>query len=269
MTDNLQSKINARHVVLVTGATSGFGKAIATKFAQNGYTVCITGRRADRLQELKTALEKEYNTKVFISVFDVRDKEQVSLAINELKNEITHVDVLVNNAGLASGLSSIEEGDTDDWDKMIDTNVKGLLYITRQIAPLMKQRSSGHIINISSTAGKVVYKNGNVYCATKFAVDALTQSMRIDLLPYGVKVTSINPGMAETEFSLVRFGGDETRAKNVYQDMHPLRAEDIADVAWYCATLPPHVCINDITLSCLTQANSVYSIKDSESSHKW
>lgn len=269
MTQNQQSENNVQQVVLVTGATSGFGKAIATKFAQNGYTVCITGRRNDRLQAIKKELEKEYNVNVITSVFDVRNKEEVAQAINQLKKEITHIDILVNNAGLASGLSSIEEGDTEDWDKMIDTNVKGLLYVTREVAPMMKQRSAGHIINISSTAGKVVYKDGNVYCATKFAVDALTQSMRIDLLPYGIKVTSINPGMAETEFSVVRFKGDKDRAKNVYQGIHPLRAEDIADAAWYCATLPPHVCINDLTLTCLTQANSTYSIKDSESSHKW
>jgi 3-hydroxy acid dehydrogenase/malonic semialdehyde reductase len=257
MTTDLQPN----KTILVTGATSGFGKAIATRFAQNGYTVCITGRREDRLNELKQTLEKQYNARVITAVFDVQNKQEVEQAISDLQKQITYIDILVNNAGLAAGLSSIEEGDTDDWDTMIDTNVKGLLYVTRQVAPLMRQQAHGHIINIGSTAGKLVYKNGNVYCATKFAVDALTQAMRIDLLPYGIKVTAINPGMAETEFSLVRFKGDEDRAKNVYQGIHPLQPEDIADVAWYCATLPPHVCINDITVTCLTQANSFYSVK--------
>ena len=177
---------------------------------------------------------------------------------------MTDIDILVNNAGLASGLATIDEGDIDDWETMIDTNLKGLLYVTRQIAPMMRARAAGHIINIGSTAGKQVYKNGNVYCATKFAVDALNQAMRIDLLPYGIKVTAINPGMAETEFSLVRFHGDEERAKNMYTGINALQAEDIANIAWYCATLPPHVCINDLTVTCLTQATSVYAIKEAE-----
>ena len=253
--------------ILVTGATSGFGKAIATRFAKEGYHVIITGRRHERLDELKNELETEYKIKITTLVFDVRKKEEVAAAIDELKSKVGVIDILVNNAGLAAGFSSIESGDTDDWDQMIDTNVKGLLYVTRQIAPMMTAQAHGHIINISSTAAKVVYKNGNVYNATKYAVDALTQAMRIDLLPYGIKVTSINPGMAETEFSLVRFKGDEERAKKVYDDIKPLRPEDIADIAWYCASLPPHVCINDLTVTCLTQANSVYSIKESDRIH--
>jgi len=250
--------------ILITGATSGFGKAIATRFAQNGYTVCITGRREERLQELKNELETAYNVKVIILAFDIRNRKQVEQAITNFKTQISRIDILVNNAGLAAGLATIDEGNVDDWETMIDTNVKGLLYITRQIAPMMRDQASGHIINIGSTAGKQVYKNGNVYCATKFAVEALNQAMRIDLLPYGIKVTAINPGMAETEFSLVRFKGDEDRAKNVYSDLNPLKAEDIADIAWYCATLPPHVCINDLTVTCLTQANSSNSIKESD-----
>ncbi|HXS36309.1 MAG TPA: SDR family NAD(P)-dependent oxidoreductase [Flavipsychrobacter sp.] len=250
--------------ILVTGATSGFGKAIAELFAKNGYTVCITGRRAERLKECKAELEQQYNAKVITLQFDVRNREEVEQAMNKLKEEVTHIDILVNNAGLAAGFSSIDEGSTDDWDTMIDTNVKGLLYVTRQIAPMMRQQASGHIINIGSTAGKLVYKNGNVYCGTKFAVDALTQAMRIDLLPYGIRVTAINPGMAETEFSLVRFKGDEQRAKSVYEGFNPLKAEDIANIAWFCATLPPHVCINDLTVTCLTQANSYYSIKEAD-----
>jgi 3-hydroxy acid dehydrogenase/malonic semialdehyde reductase len=250
--------------ILVTGATSGFGRAIAVLFAKNGYTVIIAGRREDRLEALKTELEQEYKANIITTRFDVRDKEAVKVAIEELKEKAGQIDILVNNAGLASGLSSIEDGDTDDWDQMIDTNVKGLLYVTRQVAPLMKEARSGHIFNIGSTAGKLVYKNGNVYCATKFAVDALNQSMRIDLLPYGIKVTGINPGMAETEFALVRFKGDEDRAKAVYRGFQPLMAEDIADTVWYCANLPAHVCINDLTITCLNQANGIFSLKDAE-----
>ncbi len=250
--------------ILVTGATSGFGKAIATRFAQHGYTVCITGRREERLAAVKAELEKEYSGKVITLCFDVRNREQVEAAVANLKTQVESIDILVNNAGLASGLATIDEGNIDDWEVMIDTNVKGLLYITRQVAPMMRKQASGHIINIGSTAGKQVYKNGNVYCATKFAVDALTQAMRIDLLTYSIKVTAINPGMAETEFSLVRFKGDEERAKNMYTGIKALQSEDIADIAWYCATLPPHVCINDLTVTCLTQASSFYAIKEEE-----
>lgn len=256
--------IDTNKTILVTGATSGFGKAIAEKFAKEGYTVCATGRRADRLAALKTDLERDFNAKVHTAVFDVRNHAEVTHAIEAIAAEIGHIDILVNNAGLAAGLGSIDEGNVDDWDAMIDTNIKGLLYVTRAVVPLMTARASGHIINIGSTASKMVYKNGNVYCATKFAVDALNQSMRIDLLPYGIKVTAINPGMAETEFSVVRFKGDEERAKNVYAGLNPIKADDIADIAWYCANLPPHLCINDVTVSCLTQANSVYSIKEAD-----
>jgi len=250
--------------ILVTGATSGFGKAIAERFAANGYTVCITGRRADRLMAQKEQMEQQYGVKVIPLVFDVRENKQVEAAMADLKKQVDRIDILVNNAGLASGLSTIDEGNLDDWETMIDTNVKGLLYMTRQVAPMMREQASGHIINIGSTAGKTVYKNGNVYCATKFAVDALTQATRIDMLPYGIKVTAINPGMAETEFSLVRFKGDEERAKGMYAGVRALQAQDIADIAWYCATLPPHVCINDLTVTCLTQVNSYYNIKEAD-----
>jgi 3-hydroxy acid dehydrogenase/malonic semialdehyde reductase len=249
--------------ILITGATSGFGKAIATRFAKEGYSVCITGRRTERLEAIKTELEA-YGGRVLALAFDIRSKTQVEAAVTELKTLVPTIDILVNNAGLASGLSSIDEGDLDDWEMMIDTNLKGLLYITRQVAPMMRSQAAGHIINIGSTAGKQVYKNGNVYCATKFAVEALNQAMRIDLLPYGIKVTAINPGMAVTEFSLVRFKGDEERAKNVYAEINALKAGDIADIAWYCASLPAHVCINDLTVTCLTQASSLYSIKEAE-----
>jgi NADP-dependent 3-hydroxy acid dehydrogenase YdfG len=250
--------------IFVTGATSGFGKAIATLFAQKGYTIIINGRRNDRLQALKAELESEYKVKVIALCFDVRDKDAVNFHLASLKQQVPQIDILVNNAGLAAGLATIDEGDTDNWDRMIDTNLKGLLYVTRQIAPMMREQCSGHIINIGSTAGKLAYKNGNVYCATKFAVDALSQSMRIDLLPYGIKVTAINPGMAETEFSLVRFGGDEERAAKMYEGVNALKAEDIADAVYYCASLPAHVCINDLTLTCLTQANGFYNIKEAE-----
>lgn len=248
----------------VTGATSGFGKAIAQRLAQGGYNLIITGRREDRLLELQTELQQAYGIQVIPLTFDVRDKQAVTDAIASLKGKADAIDVLVNNAGLAAGLGPIQEGDTDDWDSMIDTNVKGLLYVTRQIVPFMTARSKGHIINIGSTAAKTVYKNGNVYCATKAAVDALNQAMRIDLLPYGIKVTGIHPGMAETEFSTVRFKGDTTKASAVYEDVNPLQPEDIADVVWYCVSLPPHVCINDLTMTCLTQANGNYSIKNAD-----
>ena len=208
----------------ITGATSGFGEAIARKFAEGGFNLVITGRRQERLILLKQELEAKHNISIHTLAFDVRDKAATETAIASLAGIVSGIDILVNNAGLAAGLSSIEAGDTDDWEQMIDTNVKGLLYVTRQIAPMMKAAGSGHIINIGSTAGKNVYKNGNVYCATKYAVDALTQAMRIDLLPYGIKVTAINPGYAETEFSLVRFGGDEQKAASVYQGFQPLQA---------------------------------------------
>lgn len=248
--------------IFITGATSGFGLAIARRFAAGGYDLIITGRREDRLRRIKEDLIATYSVSVTTLWFDVRDKTAIEMAIQSLGER--DIDMLVNNAGLAAGLTTIDNGDTDDWDQMIDTNIKGLLYVTRTLLPRMKARCRGHIINIGSTAGKTVYKNGNVYCATKFAVDALNQAMRIELLPFSIKVTAINPGAAETEFSLVRFKGDAERAAGVYEGFQPLRAEDIADAAWYCANLPPHVCINDLTMTCITQANGVYNIKEAE-----
>lgn len=253
-----------KRTVFVTGATSGFGKAIAEKFAQQQYDLIIAGRREERLLAMKAQLEQEFGIRVQTLCFDIRDRKACDEALAPLVASGTRIDILVNNAGLAAGMGPIDEGNVDHWERMIDTNIKGLLYVTRQIAPLMRNQRSGHIINIGSTAGKQAYRNGNVYCATKFAVDALSQSMRIDLLPYGIKVTAINPGMAETEFSIVRFDGDAERAAKVYEDLNPLRAADIADTVYYCASLPPHVCINDLTLTCLTQANAFYSIKESE-----
>lgn len=245
--------------IFITGATSGFGKAIAEKFATKENALWLTGRRIERLEEIKKQLA-ETGASVMISELDVRNKEEVNALAEEVSKEWGSVDVLVNNAGLALGLSTIDEGDTDDWDTMLDTNVKGLLYVTRALSPLMRKQQSGHIINIGSTAGKVVYQNGNVYCATKFAVDALTQTMRIDLLPHNIKVTAINPGMAETEFSLVRFKGDAEKAGKAYDGFQALKAEDIADAVYYCATLPPHVCVNDMTITCTQQANSIYKV---------
>ena len=250
--------------IFITGATSGFGKAIAEKFAENGFNIIAAGRREERLESLKQELTDKYGVDVTTLSFDIRSREEVSDAIDILKAKVTKIDILVNNAGLAAGFATIDEGSIDDWETMIDTNLKGLLFVTRQVIPMLKNSKNGHIINIGSTAGKTVYKYGNVYCATKFAVDALNQSMRIDLLPYGIKVTAINPGMAETEFSLVRFKGDAERASGVYNDLKPLQADDIANVAFYCATLPPHVCINDLTLTCTNQANSIYTLRDSE-----
>jgi 3-hydroxy acid dehydrogenase/malonic semialdehyde reductase len=242
--------------IFITGATSGFGEATAKLFAKNGHSVIITGRRQERLNELKQFITSTFNTNVLTLCFDVRSKELVNSAIESLTGDWKNIDVLINNAGLASGLNHIQDGDTDDWDKMIDTNVKGLLYISRAIMPLMISNKKGHIINIGSTAGKEVYENGNVYCASKHAVDAITKGMRVDLLKYGIKVTQIAPGAAETEFSVVRFHGDEQKAKAAYNGYTPMTAEDIADVIYYSTTLPPHLCINDLVLTSLAQANS-------------
>lgn len=246
--------------IFITGATSGFGKAIAEKFAAKENTLWLTGRRTDRLEAIKQELSEKTGADIRISTLDVRNKESVNALAGEVEAQWGGLDLLVNNAGLALGVSTIDEGNTDDWDTMLDTNVKGLLYVTRALSPLMRKQQSGHIVNIGSTAGKVVYQNGNVYCATKFAVDALTQTMRIDLLPYNIKVTAINPGMAETEFSLVRYKGDHAQADKTYNGFEALKAEDIADAVYYCATLPPHVCVNDMTITCTQQANSIYKV---------
>ncbi len=243
---------------LITGATAGFGKAIALRFASEGYRVIVTGRRSDRLNDLKKEITTRFETACLTLNFDVRDRQKTLDVLNHLPTEWQQVDVLVNNAGLASGLSHVQDGDLDDWDKMIDTNVKGLLYVSKAILPGMVKRGSGHVINIGSTAGKEVYENGNVYCASKHAVDAITKGMRIDLLGTGVKVTQIAPGAAETEFSEVRFHGDKQRAKDVYKGYQPMTVEDIAEVTYYVTTLPPHLCINDMVLTSVSQANSFY-----------
>ncbi len=242
--------------IFITGAAAGFGKAIAIKFAQHHCDLIINGRREQRLRELEDQLKSEYGIKVISLPFDVRDHEAVENAIKNLPSEWKEIDVLVNNAGLASGLSLIQDGNIDDWNVMIDTNLKGLLYVSRAVMPLMIHRQKGHIINIGSLAGREAYLRGNVYCATKFAVDALTKSMRIDLLEHGIKVTSVSPGAAETEFSITRFKGDAERAKAVYAGYQPLEANDIADVVYFAATRPPHVVLNDILITPLAQANT-------------
>jgi NADP-dependent 3-hydroxy acid dehydrogenase YdfG len=247
-----------KKTIMITGATAGFGKAIAKQFAGNGFNVIITGRRKERLDELKKELS-EAGASVFALNFDVRNQEEVFKAIGNLPEEWKNIDILVNNAGLAAGLGHIDSGDIDDWNRMIDTNVKGLLYVTRAVAPLMVKRDSGHIINIGSIAGIEAYENGNVYCASKAAVNSLSKSMRIDLLKHNIKVTHIAPGMAYTEFSMVRFKGDQGKAEAVYKGMDPLTAEDIADVIYYCATLPKHVCINELVITPTQQANTVHS----------
>ena len=243
--------------ILITGATSGFGKAIAFKFAENGHNLVITGRRKILLEEVAKELITTYNVEVLPLCFDVRKVKEVEEAIANLPGKWKQIDVLVNNAGLAAGLNPIHQGAVDDWERMIDTNVKGLLYMTRFISPLMVDRNQGHIINIGSVAGKEVYPMGNVYCASKFAVDAITKTTRIDLVAHNIKVTQIAPGAANTEFSLVRFKGDKSRADSVYNGFTPLSAEDVAGVVYYVTTLPAHVNINDLVLMPTAQASAV------------
>ncbi len=249
-------------IIFITGATSGFGKAIAEKFASQQYDCIITGRRADRLQDLYKELTEQYGIKVLPLVLDVQDKEAVFSAIEKLPEEWKSIDILVNNAGLALGREPFDEASLDDWETMINTNVKGLLYVSKAIIPLFVKQGKGHIINIGSTAAKEVYQNGNIYCATKAAVDSISKAQRIDLLPHKIKVTAVHPGAADTEFSNVRFKGNDKKAASVYEGYQPLQAEDVADVVYYCASLPPHVCINDLIVTCTAQANSYYTFKE-------
>ncbi len=248
---------------MITGATSGFGKATALKFAAEGYDVIITGRRKDLLVQLENELAAGTGARVLALCFDVRKRDEVAGTLSSLPEEWKDISILVNNAGLAVGLDHVDTGDIDDWERMIDTNVKGLLYVTRAIAPLMVSRGSGHIFNIGSIAGKEAYENGNVYCATKSAVDSLSKSMRIDLLRNNIRVTHIAPGMAETEFSLVRFKGDEKRAGSVYTGIDALTADDIAGIIYYCASLPAHVCINDLVVTPTQQAGVNHNYRKS------
>lgn len=245
-------------IILITGATSGFGKAIAEKFASEKWNCIITGRRIEKLNVLAKNLKENYGVAILPLAFDVQNREAVFANLSNLPVEWKNIDVVVNNAGLALGRDSFENANLNDWETMIDTNVKGLMYVTKAVLPYLTERKKGHIINIGSTAGKEVYKEGNAYCASKHAVDALSKAMRMDLLPHQIKVTVIHPGAAETEFSLVRFKGDEVKAEGVYDGYDALQASDIADIAYYTANLPAHVCINDLVVTCLAQANSFY-----------
>lgn len=247
-----------KRTILVTGATSGIGKATAVKFASNGFGVIITGRRKERLDDLEEELNKIEGADIISLNFDVRKRFEVEDTISGLPDKWKNIDILVNNAGLAVGMDHIDKGNIDDWDRMVDTNFKGLLYVTRAVVPLMVARNKGYIFNISSIAGKEEYEYGNVYCASKRAVDSLSRSMRIDLVKHNIKVTNIAPGMAETEFSLVRFKGDKTRAKSVYNGIDPMTGNDIAEVIFYCAGMPEHVCINDLVITPTQQASIMH-----------
>lgn len=245
-------------IALITGATSGIGQATARLLASHGFDVIITGRRKEKLQQVEKEIRKATGADVLSLVFDIGKRKEAVEILGGLAGKWNNIDVLVNNAGGAIGLDLLQEGDMDDWDTMIDANVKGLLYVTRTLVPGMIKRGHGHIINLGSIAGKEVYEKGNVYCASKFAVDALTRGMRIDLMKHGIKVSSICPGLVETEFSVVRFKGDIEKAKVPYQGLTPLRAEDIADAILYVITRPAHVNINDMLIMPTAQASSIY-----------
>ncbi len=249
-------------IVLITGATSGIGKACAQKFAANNYNVIITGRRKERIEELKTELETQHKIKVLPLCFDVQNRAEVFEAISNLSAEWQNISILINNAGLALGKDNFEDANIDDWETMLQTNVNGLLYVTKAVLPFMIVQKGGQIINIGSTAGKDVYENGNVYCGSKFAVGAISRAMRIDLLKHNIKVTCINPGAVETEFSLVRFKGNKQNAAATYNGFVPLVANDVADTIFYCSNLPSHVCINDLVMTATQQADSFYTFKN-------
>ncbi len=248
--------------IFITGATSGFGKACAHSFASLHHRLILTGRRAERLKKEAEILHEKYNVEVLTLNFDVRDRNAVKQAVDSIPVNWRSIDILINNAGLAAGSDPIQDGNLDDWDQMIDTNVKGLLYVTKNIFPLLLQSSCPHIVNIGSIAGKEVYAKGNVYCATKFAVDALTRAMRIDMLGHGIKVSQVAPGAVETEFALVRFKGDVEAAANVYKGFTPLQAEDIAEAVIWITGLPAHVNINDLVIMPTAQASPGYIHKE-------
>ncbi len=249
--------------VLITGASSGIGKSCAYKFAESGANLILTARRKERLDELSQKLKTEFNISSIVLDFNIKSHNEVKHAIASLPNEWKRIDILVNNAGLGKGLDKFHEGKIEDWEEMIDTNLKGLLFITREILPSMVERKFGHIINIGSTAGHDVYPAGNVYCATKFAVKAISKALRIDVLDKYVKVSSVDPGMVETEFSLVRYNGDFDKAKNVYRNLSPLTPDDVAEAVLFCATRPHHVNINEIILTPLAQASSNFVHRES------
>jgi NADP-dependent 3-hydroxy acid dehydrogenase YdfG len=247
-----------QQTVLITGATSGIGQACAYLYAKEGYNLVITGRREDKLNQLKVELEKDNTVKVIALCFDVRDSAAVTANLNNLPSAFKKIDILINNAGLSQGLDPIQNGSLTDWDTMIDTNIKGLLYVTKIVSNWMIENKKGHIVNIGSIAGKEVYANGNVYCATKHAVDALNKAMRIDLLPHGIRVTAVNPGAVETEFSVVRFHGDNEKAAKVYHGYDPLVAKDIAETIHFATSRAAHIDINDLTIMPTAQASAVY-----------
>jgi 3-hydroxy acid dehydrogenase / malonic semialdehyde reductase len=248
--------------VFITGASSGIGKACAAEFAKEGANLILAARRIDRLKKSAEELIERFNIKIFSLQIDVQNYKEVKDKIKSIPDEFKNIDILINNAGLARGLSKIYEGDVENWEEMINTNVKGLLYVTREVLPLMIKKENGHIINIGSTAGHETYPMGNVYCATKFAVKALTQSIRIDVLDKKIKVSSVDPGMVETEFSLVRFSGDEERARKVYETVTPLTPEDVSAAVLFCATRPANVNINEIILTPLCQASSNHVLRE-------
>ena len=244
-------------IALITGASSGIGEACAHVFAREGFKLILTGRQTDKLESLASALNMQYQTEVAVAAFDIRNKSEVEQNLETLPEAWKKVDVLINNAGLSQGLEPINQGNPDDWDVMIDTNIKGLLYASKVVFNWMIANGGGHIVNLGSIAGKEVYPNGNVYCATKHAVDALNKAMRVDLLPHGIKVSAINPGAVETNFSNIRFKGDTDRAKKVYEGFEPLVAADIAETIWFIVSRPAHVNINDLTIMPTAQANAV------------
>lgn len=259
---NRLSSLPMKKTVLITGATAGFGEACAHTFARAGYRLILNGRREERLQKLQQDLSDQFSASSYLLPFDVQDQAAVFTSIESLPADWQEIDVLINNAGLALGRDLFDEASLDDWNTMLDTNVKGLLYVTKAVLPFMIESKRGHIINVGSIAGKEVYERGNVYCASKHAVDALTKAMRIDLLRHRIKVTAIHPGAAETEFSLVRFKGAEEPAKKVYEGYTPLSAQDVADIVFFSTTLPAHVCINDLVVTSTQQGSSIHISKD-------
>jgi NADP-dependent 3-hydroxy acid dehydrogenase YdfG len=245
-------------IIFITGATSGIGKACAEKFAASGDDLIINGRRENRLEELKQSLEGQHKAKVLCAPFDVRDKEKVFECIQAFPDRWQSIDILINNAGLALGRDLFDEAPLTDWETMIQTNVNGLLNVSKAVLPFMVERNHGHIINLGSIAGHDIYERGNVYCVSKAAVDAISRSMRIDLLQHHIKVTNIKPGAAETEFGIVRYKGDAGKAAKVYEGFIPLTGADIADAIFYCASVPPNICINELEITCIAQANGFY-----------
>jgi 3-hydroxy acid dehydrogenase/malonic semialdehyde reductase len=247
-----------KNITLITGASAGIGEACARRFAAAGSSLILTGRRSNRLQTLSAELEAAHGIAVLPLEFDVQQRQEVEKQLGNLPAEWQNIRVLINNAGLAARRDFFEEADMEDWETMLNTNVHGLLYVTRAVLPFMIKVPNAQIINLGSIAGKEVYEKGNVYCASKFAVDALSKSMRIDLLRHRIRVTNISPGAVETEFALVRFKGNETMAAATYQGLQPLTATDVADSVFYCTQLPPHVCINELEITCTQQAGTYY-----------